>query len=97
MPPLTQATRRSWRSTRSHGRVQPSDSISDAHLWQINALPLPPALGDVDGRSKLAAAAPPPPYRIAGAMVLLWSNNATEAGKQTVRDATKDCGRSVYI
>ena len=31
-----------------------------------------------------------------GAMVILERNNATEAGKQAVRDATKDCGRSVY-
>ena len=32
-----------------------------------------------------------------GATVILQHNNATEAGKQAVRDATKDCGRKVYI
>ena len=32
-----------------------------------------------------------------GAEVILYDNNATEAGKQAVRDATKDCGRSVYL
>ena len=32
-----------------------------------------------------------------GAKVRLWNNNATEACKQTVRGATKDCGRIVYI
>ena len=32
-----------------------------------------------------------------GATVALQHNNATEAGKQAVRDATKDCGRNVYF
>ena len=32
-----------------------------------------------------------------GAQVYLMSNQATEAGKQAVRDATKDCGRNVYL
>ena len=32
-----------------------------------------------------------------GATVYLLRNNATEAGKQDMRDATKDCGRSVHL
>ena len=32
-----------------------------------------------------------------GASVNLSGNSATEAGKQAMRDATMDCGRSVYL
>ena len=32
-----------------------------------------------------------------GAEVYLFNNNAKKAGKQAVRDVTKDCGRNVHI